>query len=918
MPAGVFDRLKPLQRIKHYELIRELGRGGMGQVFLARDLRLGRRVAIKFIDTQDSDVRQRFVAEARATAQCSHENIVVIHDVDVHDDMPYMVLEHLEGQTLGNLIRGIKLPVGRVLQVAIPVAKALVRAHGMDIVHRDLKPDNIFVTSSGQVKVLDFGIAKVLKGEDGVRPAMIPHDSGEISGLTQEGTIVGTPAFMSPEQFGADAVDHRTDIWALGVILYRMLTGKHPLGNTKDLRHLYAKVVDLDDPVKNIREIAELPPALASIIDRCLTKKKADRWSSAAELLQALTTLRPDQAAAKLREGESPFPGLVAFSEEDAGRFFGRGRDTARAVARLREQPMVTIAGPSGVGKSSFVSAGLIPALKAAGEDRIIVRIRPGRRPMEVLANLLIEFGDAKEQEAPERARARLAWEPGHLGAVLRRHARIKRKRIILFVDQFEELYTLVPDRDERAAVTQVLSAIADDQRSPLRVVMSIRSDFLDRVAEDQAFAEQMMRGLLLLSTPDDKGLKEALQQPLSMVGFRFEDDDIVKEMLAALRNSAGALPLLQFVAAKLWDERDEKKRMITRASYEAVGGVAGALAAHADDVLAGLPPQSRVHVQRLFMRLVTSDRTRAVVDLDELTELVSDSSEGRKLIDYLVNGRLLIIHTGSGDRATVEIVHESLIAKWHTLQRWLDESHEDSLLLSQLKAAAQQWHDRGRPEGLLWRGEAIADAKRLLKSPDSRLPEQEQDFLTQAVAMVNRAARRRRRLVVVAMTFLATVAVAAAVAVVIVGQAKQEADKQARAKAKSDAERIEFAQAAERKANQDKKKIREQLELLKEKERQRLDAVEEASQATSAVASTKEELKDANIALRAALAKARDESKLARVQSRKARDESKKAQNAADAERKARAKLKVLLDQERKRRKEAEKRGKDLASKLK
>ncbi|HZI02510.1 MAG TPA: serine/threonine-protein kinase, partial [Archangium sp.] len=158
--------LKPGTRIQHYELIRELGSGGMGTVFLARDTRLGRRVAIKFLHTQDADVTRRFILEARTTARCSHENIVIIYEVGESHAGPFMVLEFLEGQPLMKVMGKQRLPPARAVELMVPVVRALACAHEQGIVHRDLKPENIVVTNTGAIKVLDFGIAKVLQGPE--------------------------------------------------------------------------------------------------------------------------------------------------------------------------------------------------------------------------------------------------------------------------------------------------------------------------------------------------------------------------------------------------------------------------------------------------------------------------------------------------------------------------------------------------------------------------------------------------------------------------------------------------------------------------------------------------------------------------------------------------------------------------------
>ena len=234
-------------RIRQYELIRELGRGGMGQVFLARDRKLGRRVAIKFLHQVSEDFNERFIREAQTTAKCNHENIVVIYEVNEYEGRPFMVLEYLEGQPLSGLMADQKVPPARTVEIMVPVIKALVRAHEFGIVHRDLKPDNIFVCNSGVIKVLDFGIAKLFAessadGRGGEPVTLQPSatfseamglrgQTGSDSDLTREGAIVGTMTYMSPEQWGAAPVDHRTDIWAAGIILYEMLTGENPLGS---------------------------------------------------------------------------------------------------------------------------------------------------------------------------------------------------------------------------------------------------------------------------------------------------------------------------------------------------------------------------------------------------------------------------------------------------------------------------------------------------------------------------------------------------------------------------------------------------------------------------------------------------------------------------------------------------------------
>ena len=289
-PAG-FWKPPSGMRIGQYELIRELGRGGMGAVHLARDTKLGRRVAIKFLQSNQPETTVRFILEARATARCNHENIVVIHEVGEHQGHPFMVLEYLQGAPLSEqMLPGRRFPVGRAIELMVPVIRALACALEHKIVHRDLKPDNIVVTDSGVVKVLDFGIAKLVQeqalperaGHSISAPALPP---GECAGtdqtaagpeLTGCGMLLGTLAYMSPEQWLGAGVDHRADIWAAGILLYKLVAGKHPLEPLHDRQLVVTGL--LDEPMPSVRgDCPDLPDELATVIDQCLIKDKARR-----------------------------------------------------------------------------------------------------------------------------------------------------------------------------------------------------------------------------------------------------------------------------------------------------------------------------------------------------------------------------------------------------------------------------------------------------------------------------------------------------------------------------------------------------------------------------------------------------------------------------------------------------------------
>ena len=359
----------PGVRINQYEMIKMIGEGGMGTVFLARDLRLGRRVAIKFLQSNQPEMTSRFLVEARTTARCQHDNIVVIYEVGEHNASPYIVLEFLNGKPLTTSTENSqKLSYQRAVEITCSILRALQCAHEHGIVHRDLKPDNVFIMDSGTIKVLDFGIAKVLQQSSPSEkasaavirmPSPLELATGTNTSLTRAGTIMGTLKYMSPEQWGIGIeIDHLTDIWATGILLYRMICGRHPLHPLDGNQLVVTAMLEL--PMPSMAEAAppDVPRELIQIVDRCLLKLKEQRWQSAGELLAMLEPFLPNARTTAsglqaLDLDQSPYAGLASFQETDAGRFFGRNREIASMLTRIRDQPLMAVVGSSGVGKSS-------------------------------------------------------------------------------------------------------------------------------------------------------------------------------------------------------------------------------------------------------------------------------------------------------------------------------------------------------------------------------------------------------------------------------------------------------------------------------------------------------------------------------------------------------------------------------------
>ena len=334
----------PGTRLGPYEILAPLGAGGMGEVYRARDTRLGREVAVKVLPPElaaDPERVRRFEVEARAVAALSHPSILALFDVGSQDGAPYLVTELLEGEDLRARLSTGPLPVPRAAGIAAEIARGLAAAHEKGIIHRDLKPANIFVTRDGSAKILDFGIAKLVppgSAEEVARAATLVE-------ATEAGALLGTVAYMSPEQARGQAVDHRSDLFALGCVLYEMLGGARPFtGET--VADILSAVLS-SDPQRLGERRPEVPRGLDAVVRRCLAKRADDRFGSAREVAAALEPFSREQPAAATGVGGGathddcpaiavlPFANLSADPEQE---YFcdGMAEEILNALAHLR------------------------------------------------------------------------------------------------------------------------------------------------------------------------------------------------------------------------------------------------------------------------------------------------------------------------------------------------------------------------------------------------------------------------------------------------------------------------------------------------------------------------------------------------------------------------------------------------------
>lgn len=436
----------------------------------------------------------------------------------------------------------------------------------------------------------------------------------------------------------------------------------------------------------------------------------------------------------------SPYRGLEAFDAEHAEFFFGRDADIRKLLDKLRDSPFLAVIGPSGSGKSSLVLAGLIPALRGGrlegSADWPIVTMVPGAHPVESLAVAL----DALD---PGPSRNRLLEELQQSPRALRLEAnallrdRPRSARLVLVVDQFEEIFTLCRDAEERDRFLGLLLAAAEPEGRCL-VIITMRADFYPRITEYPALAEQVASHQLLVGALTKEGLTAAIEQPAFRQGVQFEPG-LVSTILADVGSDAGALPLLQYALDELW--KRQQGHVLTLEGYRASGGVGEAIATRANTVFEGLTPDQQAVARRVLLRLTqpgeATEDTRRRAELDELVTRPAERPAIEAAVNALVAARLL---TASKDEvsgvAQVDVAHEALIRAWPRLRAWLDEDRQGLLAHRRLTEASQEWQRADRDPDLLYRGARLSEALSLATLQPDALNEQEREFLAESEAL--------------------------------------------------------------------------------------------------------------------------------------------------------------------------------------
>jgi TPR repeat protein/predicted Ser/Thr protein kinase len=752
-----------------HRILRKLGEGGMGTVYLAEDSSLGRLVAIKVISgdrgPRDQGARVRFLREARAMATVDHPHVVRVYSYGESAGVVYLVMEYVEGESLGERIRRVgKLSVEEAVEIVLQVASALEAAAEKGIVHRDIKPSNLLLDARDRVRVADFGLAKLV----------LPEASSGEDSLTHAGQLVGTPHYLSPEQARGDTVDLRSDIYSLGIVLYQMLAGARPFQGTTP-----ADVVahHLHTPLPSLREKRpETPPQLAALVERMTDKDAGRRPGSYAELRKALE--ESDEPPPTWTSG-SPYRGLAAFDFEHARIFFGRSRATEDVLAALKTQgasgrAFVLVLGTSGSGKSSLVRAGVLPLLVRPGTiGGVALWRRAILRPADAAGDLFDGLASAlmREEALPELgADGTTAGELARLlrenpkgaptlvkGGLSQAAAAMKRAewwteqpdaRLVVVIDQMEELFTLEKvTPDERKGFVDALSALARSGR--VWVMGTLRSDYYARCEElAELMALKEGAGQYHVGPPTPAEIGQMIRLPARAAGLAFEEDPGTQARLdEVLRDAAagqvGNLPLLEFTLEDLYQQRTAEG-LLTHAAYQRMGGVEGALAQRADAVFASLPLAVQEALPGVFRALVAVTTGEEETLHRRYAPLDSFASDGsRPLVDAFVAARLFVADRGDDGRAVVSIAHEALLHSWPRLHSFVEENRELLRVRGRVAMAAALWTEKGQPRDLLLaEGKPLEEALPLAQTPGIVLSEAERALI---LASETRARGRRR-----------------------------------------------------------------------------------------------------------------------------------------------------------------------------
>lgn len=697
--------------VSGYELRRPISSDLSGTSYRAYQPSVGREGIVTVIDpvwANQPGFVQRFEVEAHLVTRMQHPHIVPVLDYWRDPTGAYLVMSDVAPVALANTLDGGRLGERDRIRVVEQVAAALSYAHELGAVHGMISPDTVVLDDSNNAYLTGAGFVLRLAG------APLPVSS-----------------YTPPEVGQGGPLGVATDVYGLGVLI--------------------SELIDTD--------------GLADIAARATTANPGDRFPSVAVLMSEVgKAVGRVETWEPYSERRNPYKGLEAFGETDAGDFHGRTELVGDLVAAVKAHRLVAVVGPSGSGKSSLVKAGLVPAVRdgvlGGPQQPVVTDMFPGSFPFEELEAALARVATTD----PGSVVAAVDGDDHGLVRVIKRILPAD-TRLVLVIDQFEELFTMTQDDAVRRRFLAALCGLAADERSEARIVLTLRADFFDRPLEHPEFGTFLTRAVFPITTPSADQLTDSVRLPAEAVGLSWEPG-LVEDIVADVEDAPGTLPLLQYALTELVASRTSDRLGHDR--YRATGGVLGALGARADEVFEHLDARRQRLARQVWLRLVTiqqsGEETRRRARLPELNAVV-DSADVSAILTAFGDARLLTFDRDPVTRMpVVEVAHEALLARWPRLAEWISEAREGLLLRQRLTDAAHEWDQRGRDDAYLLTGGRLAQFQAWFSATDLALAGTDTEFLDLSGRRSQQQQDRRRRVRRLVTSGFAAVAVVATV----------------------------------------------------------------------------------------------------------------------------------------------------------
>ena len=673
-PPLQLDRLPPLlprgseRSVPGFELRSLIGVGELGEVHRAYQPSVGREVAVRIFETgmvEHPQFVRRFESASQRITRVEHPTVVPLLDYWREPNRAVMVSRLMTGGHLAERIPDGGFPPADALAIFETVAAGVASAHRHGVVHGRLRPENILFDDEGNAYVADLGVDEICAGV----------------------ITFATTAYDAPERLGGILATPAADIYSLGVLLQQLLSGTpppldRPLPTGHDrVAGVIARAIDAD------------PSARPETVDDLVVQLR--------QALAVAVAIDPTFAATR-----NPYRGLEAFEQADAVDFFGRENAVAEMVGVLETEHFLVVVGPSGIGKSSVVKAGLIPALRrgavTGSESWLVTELTPGRAPFDQLTAAL--------------ERVATVEVPDIIGEITTGNRRLDDivapllpdgSVVLLIVDQFEELFTETREEQDRRAFMDVLADVASRPHSSIRIIATLRADYFDRPLGYAVFGNVLRGRTVALGAMTAPELADAVRRPAAAVGVEV-DAALVARITGEAERQPGALPLVQHAMAELFERR--QTNTITVGDLDESGGLSEALGRRAEAIYGELDESLRDQARRVFLSLVNvsedHDNTRRRVRRTELEQEGLRGDELDALLPEFGRHRLLTFDRDPASRTpTVEVAHEALLDHWPRLRAWIDDARDDLLTRRRLAAAAADWLNAGSDPSFLYAG---------------------------------------------------------------------------------------------------------------------------------------------------------------------------------------------------------------------